>query len=116
MQSCGLCICRERHRGPLVIVAEAPGGSARLTQAMPLLAEFPMCEVPPHSADSAYPSLSWQPKATRRAVMRLAAAAPWLEVREPISNTTLINKCPFLYLTCCCTVFARSNCAGCRKA
>ena len=47
---------------------------------MPLLAEFPMCEVPPHSNDSVYPSLSWQPKAARRAVMRLAAAAPWFKV------------------------------------
>ncbi len=61
-------------------MTEAPGGAARLTRGMPLLAEFPLCEVPPHSNDSVYPSLSWQPKATRRAVMRLAAAAPWFKV------------------------------------
>ena len=78
-------MCRERHRGPLVIVTEAPGGTARLTRSMPLLAEFPMCEVPPHSNDSVYPSLSWQPKATRRAVMRLAAAAPWFKVSSVLS-------------------------------
>ena len=74
--------CRERHRGPLVIVTESPGGAARLTRSMPLLAEFPLCQVPPHSNDSVYPSLSWQPKAARRALMRLAAAAPWFRVRS----------------------------------
>ncbi len=71
--------CRERHRGPLVIVAEAPGGAARLNRAMPLLAEFPVCEVPPHSADSSYLSLGWQAKAARAAVSRLAAAGPWFQ-------------------------------------
>ena len=56
--------CRERHRGPLVIVTESPSGAAHLMRSMPLLAEFPLCQVPPHSNDSVYPSLSWQPKAS----------------------------------------------------
>ena len=86
MRACLRCLFqlrlrREVHRGPLVIVTEAAGGAARLVRGMPLLAEFPLCEVPPHSNDSVYPSLSWQPKATRRAIMRLAAAAPWFKVR-----------------------------------
>ncbi len=37
-------------------------------------------QVPAHSADGVYPSLGWQPKAARTAVMRLAAAAPWFQV------------------------------------
>ncbi len=28
-----------------MVVAEAPGGTARLTRDMPLLAEFPTCQV-----------------------------------------------------------------------
>ena len=63
-------------------MTESPGGAARLVRSMPLLAEFPLCQVPPHSNDSVYPSLSWQPKAARRALMRLAAAAPWFRVRS----------------------------------
>ena len=76
----GICN-RERHRGPLVVIAEAPGGEARLRRALPLLAEFPLAAIPPHSGDSAYPALGWQPKAARAAVIRLAAAAPWFQVR-----------------------------------
>jgi hypothetical protein len=74
-------MCRERYKGPLMVVAEAPGGARKLTRAMPLLVEFPVCEVPPHTADSSYPSLGWQSKAARMAVVRLAAAGPWFQVR-----------------------------------
>lgn len=88
-----LCLRREAHRGPLVIVTEAPGGAARLARGMPLLAEFPLCEVPPHSNDSVYPSLSWQPKAARRAIMRLAAAAPWFKVRAPCFLFPVTHPC-----------------------
>lgn len=31
-----------------MVVAEAPGGTARLTRDMPLLAEFPTCQVTPN--------------------------------------------------------------------
>ena len=70
-------------------MTESPGGAARLVRSMPLLAEFPLCQVPPHSNDSVYPSLSWQPKAARRALMRLAAAAPWFRVRSLHSPSAL---------------------------
>ncbi|CAL8464190.1 g3725 [Coccomyxa elongata] len=77
---------RERHRGPLMVVAEVPGGVERLTRDMPLLAEFPTCQVPAHSADGVYPSLGWQPKAARTAVMRLAAAGPWFQDRIELAR------------------------------
>lgn len=65
----------------MVVIAEAAGGEARLRAAMPVLAEFPLACIPAHSADSAYPSLGWQPRAARAALARLAAAAPWLQAR-----------------------------------
>lgn len=72
--------CRERHKGPVAIVMEVPGGSAKAVREMPLLTEFPLIEVAVHSADSAYPSLQWQPRAVKIAVLRLIAAGVWVRV------------------------------------
>lgn len=62
-------------------MAEAPGGLARLARAVPALDAFPCLEIPAHSADGAYASLGWQPRAAKTAVQRVAAHGPWLRVR-----------------------------------
>jgi len=80
---------RQRHRGPLAVVAEAPGGAARLARAVPALDGFPVVEVPAHSADAAYPHLGWQPRAARVAVQRVAAHGPWLRAR-PLARPTAV--------------------------
>eukprot|EP00884_Botryococcus_braunii_P021811 jgi/Botrbrau1/8313/Bobra.0081s0002.1 len=88
-------LSREKYRGPLVLVIEANGGVSRLVHELPLLEEFPCCEVPANSADSAYPALAWQKRAARSAVHRVAGAALWLKdrievaryVHLPVGNT-----------------------------
>ncbi len=72
---------RQRCRGPVAVVAEVPGGLARLARSVPALGAFPCLEIPAHSADSAYASLGWQPRAVRTAVQRVAGHGPWLRVR-----------------------------------
>lgn len=72
--------CRERHKGPVVIVVECPGGMALAARELPILTEFPLVEACCHSTDSSYPSLQWQPRAARIAAMRIVAARDWLKV------------------------------------
>ena len=73
-------MCRERYRGPLLACVEAPGGWQTLVRAMPVLTELPACDLPSTAADCLYPALGWQSRAARVAVVRLAQAAPWLQV------------------------------------
>ena len=75
-------------------MAEMPGGLARLARAVPALDAFPCLEIPAHSADSAYPTLGWQPRAVRTAVQRAAAHGPWLRV-IPASVPTLASFIPY---------------------
>ncbi|KAK9830879.1 hypothetical protein WJX81_001263 [Elliptochloris bilobata] len=81
-----LAALRQRHRGPLAVVVEVLGGLARLARAVPALDAFPSIEVPAHSADGAYPSLGWQPRATQTAVKRIAAHGPWLRERAEVAR------------------------------
>ena len=75
------CTHRERHKGPVAVVLELPGGAARAVRDMPLLTEFPLIEAAAHSADCAYPPLQWQPRAVKIAVLRSIAAAVWVKAR-----------------------------------
>lgn len=77
-------IARERHRGPMLMLVEAPGGWARLARSVPLLEQYPCADMSCTAADSAYPSLGWQPRAARIGIMRLASAASWLQVTSPL--------------------------------
>ena len=70
---------RERHKGPVAVVLEVPGGAAKACRSLPLLTEFPVIEAAAHSADSAYPSLQWQPRAAKIAVLRIIAASVWVK-------------------------------------
>ena len=72
---------RQRCRGPVAVVAELPGGLARLARTVPALDAYPCLEIPAHSADGAYPRLGWQPRAAKTAVQRVAGHGPWLRVR-----------------------------------
>ncbi len=89
--------CRQRHRGPVVIVTQAAGGAQRLHHDMPGLADFPCCEIPARTADSKYPPLQWQQRAAKVAVHRVAAHGSWLQVgvvHEP-------GRMPIMSLGCC---------------
>ncbi len=77
--SCCYC-CRQRHRGPVVIVTQAAGGAQRLHHDMPGLADFPCCDIPARAADSKYPPLQWQQRAAKMALHRVAAHGSWLQV------------------------------------
>ncbi|KAK9824549.1 hypothetical protein WJX72_011249 [[Myrmecia] bisecta] len=77
---------REHFKGPLVVVTEAPGGSAKLTHDIPLLADFPCCDIPAHTADSMYSALGWQQRAARTAVHRIALTAGWFKERIEIAR------------------------------
>ena len=83
---------RQRHRGPVVIVTQAAGGAHRLHHDMPVLADFPCCDMPARPADSKYPPLQWQQRAAKVAVQRLAAHGSWLQVAM---NQFTINRCMF---------------------
>ncbi len=72
--------CRQRHRGPVVIVTQAAGGAQRLHHDLPGLADFPCCDIPARAADSKYPPLQWQQRAAKVAVHRVAAHGSWLQV------------------------------------
>ncbi len=75
---------RERHRGPLAVAAESPGGAGKLVRELPLLGELPLIDLPAHSTDSDYPAIAWQPRAARIAVHRATTAAAWLRVGATI--------------------------------
>ena len=77
---------RERHKGPVALVVECPGGVALATRELPILTEFPLVEATSHSTDSSYPSLQWQPRAARIAAMRIVAARDWLKVCYPLEG------------------------------
>ena len=64
----------------MVIVTQAAGGAHRLHHDMPVLADFPCCDIPARAADSKYPPLQWQQRAAKVAVQRLAAHGSWLQV------------------------------------
>ena len=83
---------RQRHRGPVVIVTQAAGGAHRLHHDMPVLADFPCCDIPARPSDSKYPPLQWQQRAAKVAVQRLAAHGSWLQV---VMNQCMINRCIF---------------------
>lgn len=72
--------CRQRHRGPVVMVTQAAGGAQRLHHDMPVLSDFPCCDIPGRSADGKYPPLQWQQRAAKVAVHRAAAHGSWLQV------------------------------------
>jgi hypothetical protein len=72
--------CRERHKGPVAIVVECPGGVALAARVLPILTEFPLLEAACHSGDSAYPSLQWQPRAAKIATLRIVSSAVWIKV------------------------------------
>lgn len=55
---------------------------------MPLLSEFPLIQAASHSADLTYPSLQWQARAVKVAVLRIIAATVWVKVR-PEANWLL---------------------------
>ena len=94
--------CRQRHRGPMAVVVEAPGGMQRLQHNLPVLGELPCCEVPAHSGDSSYPSLAWQQRSARVAVQRAAAAGSWLKVG--LSPRPAASLCVALHELSCSAV------------
>lgn len=63
-----------------MIVTEAAGGLQRMQHDVPIVADFPCCEVPVKASDSKYPPLQWQQRAAKVAVHRVAAAGAWLQV------------------------------------
>lgn len=63
------------------MVLEVPGGSQRAVRDIPMLSDFPLIEAAAHSADCNYPSLQWQPRAVKIAVLRMIAGAVWVKVR-----------------------------------
>lgn len=77
------CTHRHHHRGAIMIVTEAAGGLQRMQHDVPILADFPCCEVPTKPADSRYPPLQWQQRAAKVAVHRIAASGCWLQVTLP---------------------------------
>ncbi len=89
--------CRQRHRGPVVIVTQAAGGAQRLHHDLPGLADFPCCDIPARAADSKYPPLQWQQRAAKVAVHRVAAHGSWLQVGIVQEPGTMRN----MSLSCC---------------
>ncbi len=88
--------CRQRHRGPMAVVVEAPGGVQRMQHNLPALGELPCCDMPAHSGDSAYPSLAWQQRSARVAVQRAAAAGTWLKVR--LKGPGFLSVCVWCFM------------------
>lgn len=80
-----MSICRERHRGPMVMVVNSPEGSHRLSRTLPFLSDFPCADIPPCLQDcAAYPTLQWQAKAAKVGLARAVRAAYWLQVSDGI--------------------------------
>ncbi|KAK9798895.1 hypothetical protein WJX73_003389 [Symbiochloris irregularis] len=78
---------RERHRGPMVMVVEAPEGSHRLSRTLPFLSDFPCADIPPCLQDStSYPTLQWQAKAAKVGIARAFGAAYWLQERVALAR------------------------------
>ena len=83
--------CRERHRGPVVMVTQAASGAQRLQHDLPILADFPCCHITAKLADSRYPPLQWQQRAAKVAVQRAAAQGSWLQVKHhPVADIELV--------------------------
>ena len=66
----------------MAVVVEVPGGALRVVRELSVVTEFPVIEAAAHSADSVYPSLQWQPRAAKIAVLRIIAASIWLKVSD----------------------------------
>ena len=84
------------------MVTQAVGGAQRLHHDMPVLADFPCCDIPARAADSKYPPLQWQQRAAKVAVHRAAAHGSWLQVLSPSGpwfNAQLFIR--FLEVLCC---------------
>lgn len=75
----------------MVMVTQAVGGAQRLYHDMPVLADFPCCDIPARAADSKYPPLQWQQRAAKVAVHRAAAHGSWLQVL--FRFCTFIHQC-----------------------
>ena len=67
---------------------EAPGGAERAVLELPMLTELPIVNVPAHSNDSAYPSLGWQARAARIALVRIADSLTHVQV----SKTRILSQ------------------------
>ena len=72
------------------MVTQAAGGAQRLHHDMPVLSDFPCCDIPGRSADSKYPPLQWQQRAAKVAVHRAAAHGAWLQVTVASHLTVLL--------------------------
>ena len=103
--------CRQRHRGPVVVVTQAAGGAQRLHHDMPLLADFPCCDIPARAGDSKYPPLQWQQRAAKVAVQRAAAHGPWLQVLLCLDIAHLPELCTRVF-NCQCMLLPTAP--GCR--
>lgn len=62
------------------MVTQAADGAQRLHHDMPILADFPCCDIPGRAGDSKYPPLQWQQRAAKVALQQAAAHGPWLQV------------------------------------
>lgn len=90
------------------MVTQAAGGAQRLHHDMPVLSDFPCCDIPGRSADSKYPPLQWQQRAAKVAVHRAAAHGSWLQV--PYQNQKFVTCQYSIYksfqsLFCFCLYF-----------
>lgn len=72
---------RDRARGPMVLLVNAPDAGA-LAHALPALGDLPWATMSSTDEDkAAYPALGWQLPAARVAARRLIAAGNWLSAR-----------------------------------
>lgn len=78
---------RERHKGPLVVVLECPGGATWLSKEVPMLRDVPVIESSLHSMDSQYASIAWQPRAVEVAMLRTAQMPSMMKVQGCCSCT-----------------------------
>lgn len=76
----------------MVMVTQAVGGAQRLHHDMPVLTDFPCCDIPARAADSKYPPLQWQQRAAKVAAHRAAAHGSWLQVLSWF--LTALVRCP----------------------